>query len=104
MRDQLRHRDRTGGGGRCRHGHVYNFDYQYGFTFAIKALVALALGGIGNVFGASGGRPSARFIENLAAYYVGQAWIEVASYGVFMLVLIFLPQGLFGRGGLVKKV
>jgi branched-subunit amino acid ABC-type transport system permease component len=35
---------------------------------------------------------------------VGQAWVEVASYGVFMLVLIFLPQGLFGRRGLVKKV
>jgi len=83
---------------------VYNFDYQYGFTFAIKALVALALGGIGNVYGALAGGILLGIIENLAAYYVGQAWVEVASYGVFMLVLIFLPQGLFGRRGLVKKV
>ena len=36
---------------------VYSFDYQFGFTFAIKALIALALGGLGNVFGALAGRP-----------------------------------------------
>lgn len=83
---------------------VYNFDYQWGFTFAIKALVALALGGIGNVYGALAGGLLLGVIENLCAYYVGIAWTEVASYGVFMLVLIFLPQGLFGRRGLVKKV
>ncbi|MBU2600965.1 MAG: branched-chain amino acid ABC transporter permease [Actinobacteria bacterium] len=83
---------------------VYSFDYQFGFIFAIKALVALALGGIGNVFGALAGGLLLGIIENLAAYYIGIAWIEVASYGVFMLVLIFLPQGLFGRRGLVKKV
>ncbi len=83
---------------------VYSFDYQFGFTFAMKALVALALGGMGNVFGALAGGLLLGIIENLAAYYIGIAWIEVASYGIFMLVLIFLPQGLFGRRGLVKKV
>ncbi len=83
---------------------VYSFDYQFGFVFAIKALVALALGGIGNVFGALAGGLLLGIIENLAAYYIGIAWIEVASYGVFMVVLIFLPQGLFGRRALVKKV
>lgn len=82
---------------------VYSFDYQFGFVFSIKALVALALGGIGNVFGAVAGGILLGIIENLAAFYVGIAWIEVFSYGVFMLVLIFLPQGLFGRRGLVKK-
>lgn len=83
---------------------VYSFDPQFGFIFAIKALVALALGGIGNVFGALAGGLILGVIENLAAYYVGIEWIEVASYGVFILVLIFLPHGLFGRRGLVEKV
>jgi branched-chain amino acid transport system permease protein len=83
---------------------VYSFDSQYGFTFAIKALVALALGGIGNVFGALAGGLLLGVVENLAAYYWGINWIDVASYGLFMLVLIFLPQGLFGRRALVKKV
>jgi branched-chain amino acid transport system permease protein len=83
---------------------VYSFDYQFGFTFALKALVALALGGIGNVFGALAGGLILGILENLAAFYIGIGWIEVVSYGVFILVLIFLPQGLFGRRGLVKKV
>ena len=83
---------------------VYSFDYQFGFTFALKALVALSLGGIGNVFGALAGGLILGIIENLTAYYVGISWIEAVSYGVFILVLIFLPQGLFGRRGLVKKV
>jgi branched-chain amino acid transport system permease protein len=83
---------------------VYSFDYQFGFTFAIKALVALALGGLGNVFGALAGGIVLGMLENLAAYYIGIGWIEAVTYGVFILVLIFLPQGLFGKRGLVKKV
>lgn len=83
---------------------VYSFDYQFGFTFALKALIALSLGGIGNVFGALAGGLILGVIENLTAYYWSISWIEAVSYGVFILVLIFLPQGLFGRRGLVKKV
>jgi len=83
---------------------VYSFDYQFGFTFALKALIALALGGLGNVFGALAGGLILGIIENLTAYYLSISWIEAVSYGVFILVLIFLPQGLFGRRGLVKKV
>ena len=83
---------------------VYSFDYKFGFTFALKALVALALGGIGNVFGALAGGLILGIIEQLASYYIGMNWIEAVSYGVFLLVLAFLPQGLFGKRGLIKKV
>jgi branched-chain amino acid transport system permease protein len=83
---------------------VYSFDYQFGFAFALKALIALSLGGIGNVFGALAGGLILGIIENLTAYYLSISWIEAVSYGVFILVLVFLPQGLFGRRGLVKKV
>lgn len=83
---------------------VFSFDYAFGFTFALKALIALALGGLGNVFGALAGGLILGVIENLTAFYIGMAWIEAVSYGVFILVLIFLPQGLFGTRGMVKKV
>jgi branched-chain amino acid transport system permease protein len=83
---------------------VYSFDYQFGFTFALKALIALTLGGLGNVFGALAGGLILGIIENLTAFYISISWIEAVSYGVFILVLIFLPQGLFGRRGSVKKV
>jgi len=83
---------------------VYAFEPYYGFTFAIKALVALSLGGIGNVFGALMGGLLLGLFENLAAYYIGAGWIQVVAYGIFIVVLVFLPQGLFGRRGVVKKV
>ena len=83
---------------------VYSFDPNYGFTFALKALVALALGGIGNVWGALTAGLILGLIESLGAYYIGAGWADAISYAVFILVLIFLPQGLFGRKGTVKKV
>ena len=43
-------------------------------------------------------------IEALGSYYVGQGWTEAVSYGVFLLVLAFLPQGIFGARAAVKKV
>ncbi len=82
---------------------VYSFDYQYGFTFALKALVALSLGGIGNVFGALAGGLILGIIENLSDFYLSIGWTPAVTYGVFILVLIFLPHGLFGKRGVVKK-
>jgi branched-chain amino acid transport system permease protein len=83
---------------------VYSFDPNYGFTFALKALVALSLGGIGNVWGALTAGLILGLIESLGAYYIGAGWADAISYAVFILVLIFLPQGIFGRRAGVKKV
>jgi branched-chain amino acid transport system permease protein len=83
---------------------VYAFDPTYGFLFALKALVALALGGIGNVFGAFAGGLILGLIESMGAYYIGPGWADAISDLVFLLVLIFLPSGLFGRRAVVKKV
>ncbi|MCK4273411.1 MAG: branched-chain amino acid ABC transporter permease [Dehalococcoidales bacterium] len=80
---------------------IYPFDPSYGFIFAIKALIALALGGIGNVYGALLGGILLGLIESLGSFYVGGGWADAISYGVFLLVLIFRPQGLFG--GSIKK-
>jgi branched-chain amino acid transport system permease protein len=76
---------------------IFPFDPGYGFTFAIKALIALALGGIGNVGGALLGGILLGVIENMASYYIGGGWADAISYGVFILVLSFRPQGIFGK-------
>jgi branched-chain amino acid transport system permease protein len=76
---------------------IYPFDPGYGFIFAIKALIALALGGIGNVGGALLGGLLLGLIESLASFYIGGGWADAVSYGVFILVLSFRPQGIFGK-------
>jgi branched-chain amino acid transport system permease protein len=75
----------------------FPFDPTYGFIFAIKALIALALGGIGNVGGALLGGILLGVIESMGSFYVGGGWADAISYGVFILVLSFRPQGLFGK-------
>jgi branched-chain amino acid transport system permease protein len=82
---------------------VYSFDPVFGFTFALKALIALALGGLGNVWGALLGGIVLGFIESFATFYIGSGWTDAISFWVFILVLTFMPQGLFGSKSVVKK-
>jgi branched-chain amino acid transport system permease protein len=76
---------------------IYPFDPYYGFVFALKALIALALGGIGNVFGALLGGILLGLIESLASFFFTGGWADAIAYAVFLLVLMFRPQGLFVR-------
>jgi branched-chain amino acid transport system permease protein len=76
---------------------IYPFDPYYGFIFALKALIALALGGIGNVFGALLGGILLGLIESLASFFFTGGWADAIAYAVFLLVLMFRPQGLFVR-------
>jgi len=76
---------------------VYSFDPMYGFTFVIMSVIALALGGFGNVFGALLGGVILGLIYNLGAYFVSPTWADAICFGVFLLVLMFRPQGLFGK-------
>ena len=78
---------------------TYAVDPYYGFDFAIKALVALTLGGIGRVWGALLGGITLGLIESLGAYYVGTDWSQGIVFAVFLLALTFRPYGLFGGAG-----
>jgi len=80
---------------------VYSFDPVYGFIFALKAMIALALGGFGNVVGALLGGILLGLIESLGSFFVGAGWNEAIAFLVFLLVLSFKPQGLFG--GSIEK-
>jgi branched-chain amino acid transport system permease protein len=78
-------------------GTVYPFDPFYGFLFALKAVIALAIGGIGSVTGALLGGLLLGLIESLAAFFLSGGWADAISFAVFLLVLMFKPEGLFAR-------
>ena len=75
---------------------TYSFDPVYGFDVAIKALIALTLGGIGTVHGALLGGILLGVIESYGTYFMGSGWAQAVCFMVFLLVLIFKPNGLFG--------
>lgn len=80
---------------------IYPFDPFYGFIFVLKSMIALAIGGIGSVFGALLGGIFLGLLESLASFFVPGGWTDAISYAVFLIVLMFRPEGLLVRS--VKK-
>lgn len=73
------------------------FDASVGVIFTMKALIIVIMGGVAEVRGSI----LAAFILGLAETAVA-TWIDpgltlAAAYLLFMLILLFRPQGLFGR-------
>ncbi len=72
-----------------------------GFMAGLKAFTAAVLGGIGNIEGAVAGGLVLGIVETMATQYVpgqfgGQAWADVWTFVLLILVLVFRPQGLLG--------
>ncbi len=74
---------------------VYPFDPNFGFIFSLKAMIALALGGMGSVTGALAGGILLGAIESFSSYVFSGAWADAIGYALFLLVLMFKPEGLF---------
>jgi Branched-chain amino acid ABC-type transport system, permease components len=76
---------------------TFPFNPFAGFIFSLKALVALALGGLGNVGGALAGGIILGLIEAYTQYFISGGWTNAVAYGVFLLVLMLKPEGLFSK-------
>lgn len=73
--------------------------YNMGFVPGIKAFTAAVLGGIGNVAGAMWGGFILGILESLAAGLIpnGSEWKDVIAFTILIVILLFRPEGLFGR-------
>ena len=80
---------------------TYSFDPYFGFIFSLKAMIALALGGMGSVTGAFLGGILLGVLESVGSFVISGGWADAISYGAFLIVLMFKPEGLFVRS--VKK-
>lgn len=73
--------------------------YNMGFVPGIKAFTAAVLGGIGHIPGAMWGGILLGVLESLAAGLIpnGSEWKDVIAFSILILILLFRPEGLFGR-------
>ncbi len=86
------------GAGGLIFGLYYNFtSFIIGFTAGLRAFTAAVLGGIGNVPGAMVGGLIIGLIEAYAGQFPGAEWADVIIFSILVLVLVFMPAGLFGR-------
>ncbi|MBN9528914.1 MAG: branched-chain amino acid ABC transporter permease [Alphaproteobacteria bacterium] len=73
--------------------------YDVGVMLGVKGFCAAILGGLGSPFGAVLGGLIVGLAEALAAGYVSSAYKDVVAFVMILLVLFFMPSGLFGTKG-----
>lgn len=71
-----------------------------GTLFVLTAFVVVVLGGMGDVGGAMVGGMIIGVTEALVATYVALDLAPLATFLIFLAILLFRPQGLFGLGRL----
>lgn len=79
-------------------GLYYNsIDPMMGLTPGIKAFVAAVVGGVGSIPGAAVGAVIIGCLESMMQAIGFSAFKDAAVYIVLIIVLLFLPAGLFGN-------
>lgn len=68
-----------------------------GTYFGLIAFVVVTLGGLGSVEGAFFGGLIIGISEALAGALIGAEYQQVFAFVIFILILLFKPEGLFGR-------
>ena len=71
--------------------------YDVGTLLALKGFAAAMLGGIGSPLGAVVGGLLIGMIEALCAGYISSSYKDAAAFLIILVVLVAMPQGLFGR-------
>ena len=72
-------------------------DASVGVIFTMKALIIVIMGGVGDIRGAIIAAIILGLVETAVATLIDPGLTLVAAYFIFLLVLLFRPQGLFGR-------
>ncbi|GAA4523935.1 branched-chain amino acid ABC transporter permease [Chelativorans composti] len=75
----------------------YTFNANMGIAFTMKALIIVIMGGVGDVRGAVLAALMLGVAETAVASLIDPGLTIAATYALFVLVLLFRPQGLFGR-------
>jgi len=70
---------------------------QMGLDLLLPLFAAAILGGIGSVPGAMLAGLIIGFAEAVAVQAIGAEWRAAVAFAILVLVLLFRPQGLFGR-------
>jgi branched-chain amino acid transport system permease protein len=72
-------------------------DASIGAVFTMKALIIVIMGGVGDIRGSTLAEIILVIVETTVATLVDPGLTLASAYFIFVVVLLFRPQGLFGR-------
>ena len=76
---------------------TYYVNPSAGNAFVLVAFTIVVLGGMGSVTGALLGGLFVGVVESLSGLYLGESLGQIGIFVMFILVLLFRPNGLFGE-------
>jgi branched-chain amino acid transport system permease protein len=74
----------------------FPFTVLSGDSYQLKSFVIVVLGGLGNPLGALAGGLVLGSLEGLVPVFMSASWVPVIEFGLFVVILLIRPNGLFG--------
>ena len=81
----------------CLLSMTYTISPSMGEPYTVTALIVITLGGFGSMGGALAGGLALGVIEALGMHFTNPSLKSLLSYGIFIAVLLWRPNGLFAR-------
>lgn len=75
----------------------YSIDPSMGMGWTLKSLIVMVLGGLGNFIGTFIAGILLGATESTTAFFIGGNYRQVVGLVLFLLIMVFRPQGLFGK-------
>lgn len=76
---------------------LYPTSPTIGTNFVLVAFVVVVLGGLGSISGAFWAAMIIGVVDAVAGFYISADLANAVVFGIFLLILIFRPAGLFGK-------
>ena len=76
---------------------LFPFTILSGGTYQLKSFVVTILAGLGKPFGALIAGVLLGLLEGVVTPFIAVSWIPLIEFGLFVVVLVAFPQGIFGK-------
>jgi len=76
---------------------LFPFTILSGAVYQLKSFVVTILAGLGKPFGALVAGVLLGLLEGVVTPFIAVSWIPLIEFGLFVVVLVAFPQGIFGK-------
>ncbi|MEN3363957.1 MAG: branched-chain amino acid transport system permease protein [Burkholderiales bacterium] len=76
---------------------IYEVSPSIGESYTVMALIVITLGGLGSIAGSFAAALLLGLVESFGTHFTNPSLKMLLSYGIFVLILITRPKGLFAR-------